>query len=478
MTLLTLNSLNLFAQWQSDLRLTNDPAFSLTAFNNSYSVASNGNSVHVVWRDNRNVNYEILYKHSTDGGLTWSSDTRLEDNNDPATSRYPCVAVSGSVVHIVWGDERITNNEIYYKRSTDGGIAWGEDILLSYGSSFVANYPSLSVSGSNVHVVWLEDQILYNHSTDGGVTWATATSLTNTTSVFWSPSISSSGSKIHITWRDERDGNNEIYYKRSTDGGISWGIDTRLTNNSAFSFNPSLVASDSVVHVVWFDDRDGNYDIYYKRSTNSGLNWEADARLTNNAGNSETPTISVSGSIVNVVWRDDRDSNSEIYYKRSTDGGTSWAEDTRLTNNISSSEAPSVSGSGSSVHVVWHDNRDGNPEIYYKSDPTGNVTSIENLISELPEEFNLEQNYPNPFNPSTKIRYSIPSVTLSGVEWSRVQLKVYDVLGNEVATLINEEKPAGSYEVEFNASELSSGIYFYKLQAGSFIQIRKMILVK
>ncbi len=103
----------------------------------------------------------------------------------------------------------------------------------------------------------------------------------------------------------------------------------------------------------------------------------------------------------------------------------------------------------------------------------------EETITQL-TQFSLEQNYPNPFNPSTKIRYSIPSVSLSGnaIEGSRVQLKVFDVLGNEVATLVNEDKPAGSYEVDFNASQLSSGIYLYKLSAGNFIQTRKMILVK
>jgi hypothetical protein len=95
-----------------------------------------------------------------------------------------------------------------------------------------------------------------------------------------------------------------------------------------------------------------------------------------------------------------------------------------------------------------------------------------------PVTFSLEQNYPNPFNPSTKIRYSIPNVTLSDVEGSSVQLKVFDVLGNEVATLVNEEKPAGNYEVDFNASQLSSGIYLYKLTTGNFIQTRKMILIK
>lgn len=91
----------------------------------------------------------------------------------------------------------------------------------------------------------------------------------------------------------------------------------------------------------------------------------------------------------------------------------------------------------------------------------------------LPSEFYLEQNYPNPFNPSTKIKYVIPN----GVR-NLVTLKVYDVLGKEVSTLVNEEKPAGVYEVEFNAEKLSSGIYFYKLNAGSFSETKKMILIK
>ena len=95
-----------------------------------------------------------------------------------------------------------------------------------------------------------------------------------------------------------------------------------------------------------------------------------------------------------------------------------------------------------------------------------------------PLTFSLAQNYPNPFNPLTTIRYSIPNVTLSGVEGSRVQLKIYDVLGNAVATLVDEYKPAGDYEIEFNAAKYTSGIYFYRLQAGSFVETKKMILLK
>jgi len=97
------------------------------------------------------------------------------------------------------------------------------------------------------------------------------------------------------------------------------------------------------------------------------------------------------------------------------------------------------------------------------------VSDVEDEIQPL--TFQLKQNYPNPFNPSTKINYQISQNDF-------VSLKVYNILGNEVTTLVNENKPAGSYEVNFDASLLSSGTYFYKLQAGSFVETKKMILLK
>jgi hypothetical protein len=113
------------------------------------------------------------------------------------------------------------------------------------------------------------------------------------------------------------------------------------------------------------------------------------------------------------------------------------------------------------------------------------VSVEEENILQSPITFNLYQNYPNPFNPSTTIKYTIPNVTLSSSsraesrdEGSRVQLKVYDVLGNEVATLVDEFKPAGNYEVSFKANGLSSGIYFYKLVSRNFVETKKMILLR
>ncbi len=86
-------------------------------------------------------------------------------------------------------------------------------------------------------------------------------------------------------------------------------------------------------------------------------------------------------------------------------------------------------------------------------------------------KFELEQNYPNPFNPSTSIKFAISIKQF-------VSLKVYDVLGNEVTTLLNDQKPAGIYEIEFDANNLSSGIYYYRIVAGSFTDTKKMILLK
>ena len=89
----------------------------------------------------------------------------------------------------------------------------------------------------------------------------------------------------------------------------------------------------------------------------------------------------------------------------------------------------------------------------------------------MPTQFELSQNYPNPFNPSTTISYSIPVSSF-------VTLKVFDILGNEIRSLVNEEKSEGNYEVEFNAANLPSGVYFYRLQTANFIETRKMVLMK
>jgi len=255
-----------------------------------------------------------------------------------------------------------------------------------------------------------------------------------------------------------------------------WQADLRLTNNPAASYTNynnawCIAANGDIVHVVWHDNRDGNLEIYYKRSVDGGSSWGADTRLTNAINNSSHPSILVSGQVVHVVWDDSRDGNIEIYYKHSTDGGVSWGTDARLTNAIHNSWLPSVSASDSVVHAVWYDQRDGNWEIYYKRDPTGNPLGIININSEIPNEYKLFQNYPNPFNPVTKIDFSVPK---SGY----INITVFDITGKEAAVLVNENITAGHYTVDFDGVHLASGVYFYRITTKDFTQTKKMLLMK
>lgn len=436
------------AQWQPDQRLTNNPSPSNTALNNAWCVAASGDTVHAVWDDQRNGNYEIFYKRSTDGGLTWGADTQLSNS---IYSYDPCITVSGSVVNIVWQEEIDGYYEIYFKRSTDGGATWDADKRLTTKTSDSWN-PSVAISGSVVRVVWEDErqgnsEIYYKTSTDGGVTWGADTRLTNDPANSWNPTVAVSGLDVHVTWYDDRNGsgNWEIYYKRSADGGLSWGAETRMTNNSHISRYPCIAVSGSAVHLVWHDDRDGNYEIYYKQSTDGGLSWGADTRLTNAADISMYPNVTVSGSVVHLVWFDMRDGNYEIYYKRSTDGGTTWEADTRLTNDLAFSFYPSVAVSGNTVHVVWQENRDGNNEIYYKRNPTGDPVGINDPIVSS----NTIQISPNPFT---------NEITVSNTENEPCEITIYDITSRKMA------QKKFSNTTTINTSQLGKGIYIYEVR--------------
>ena len=178
---------------------------------------------------------------------------------------------------------------------------------------------------------------------------------------------------------------------------------------------------------------------------------------------------SVTGNKVNIFWQTATETNNRGF------------EIQRKTNNYSWQTIGFVNGKGTTTQTQsysYYDNLEGlvsSGKIFYRLKMINYDGSFEYstevIVNLVPNKFELAQNFPNPFNPSTVIRWQSP---VSG--WQT--LKIYDVLGNEVATLVNEEKPAGSYHVEFNADHLASGMYLYKLQAGSFFQTKKMSLLK
>ena len=455
------------AQWEPDIRLTNDPAAS-SSFNNHWNVAASGDTVHVVWSDNRDGNDEIYYKRSVDGGMTWGADTRL--TNAPSYSEHPSVSVSGSMVHVAWCDLRAGNGgyEIYYKRSEDRGGSWEADTRMTYYWGGSQN-PSIAATGAAVHMVWHENvdlnwEIYYKRSEDAGITWKPDVRLTNDPAGSFYASVAATGNMVHVVWKDYRDGaNGEIYYKQSSDGGVNWGQDIRLSNDPDSSNRPSVAVFGSLVHVVWYDKRDGNAKIYYKRSADGGLTWGDETKLTNDPAGSRNPSIAVSGSAVHVVWQDDRDGNKEMFYKKSDDGGLSWGTDTMLTSASSGSQYPSVAISGAVIHTVWTDFRDGNGEIYYKRNPTGGFpVGIGNDSSN--DSYQQISFYPNPASDIIHIR-------LRNYSKEPTFLTIRNVLAK---TLLS--KQIWNAEALVDVSGLPEGIYLMSLTTNK-IQVNSKKLV-
>lgn len=233
-------------------------------------------------------------------------------------------------------------------------------------------------------------------------------------------------------------------YATSSDG-INWVLldDPVISHGTSEDFDENLAINASVIKTnsgydMWYGGHseteqgvpNKSYaNIGYARSSD-GINWE---KYYNN------PVVSP-GS-VSPVW-------SKCYY------------------------VPSVYYDGEIFHMWFCSWGIQYICIGYATSDTSQATGIENdLLNQVPKEYELFQNYPNPFNPSTTISYSLP-------KQSQVTLKVYDILGNEIETLDNEEKAAGTHKINFNASNLSSGLYFYKLEAENYVEGKKMILLK
>jgi peptidoglycan/xylan/chitin deacetylase (PgdA/CDA1 family) len=175
------------------------------------------------------------------------------------------------------------------------------------------------------------------------------------------------------------------------------------------------------------------------------------------------------------------DKGIKLSWSTSTEINTNQFVIERMRDNKSWERIGSVQGSGNSnstkAYSFIDNSSKSNGKYSYRlkmidNDGKFKYSDVVNVVvNTVPEIYSLEQNYPNPFNPNTKIRYTLSSM-------GHVTVKVYDIIGNEIATLINEEKPTGSYELTWNAGNIPSGVYYYRMQAGSFTETKKMILLK
>jgi hypothetical protein len=389
----------------TDIRL--DTGDTAGANNSVYpQITCSGSNVYAVWYDYRNGSYDIYFNHSSDSGATWqSSDIRLDtgDAAGASNSYSPQIAYSGNNVYAVWYDSRDGNYDIYFNYSTDCGATWpSSDIRVDCKITpgvHISKKPQIACSGNNVYAVWQDLRygsydIYFNYSTDGGVSWqATDIRLDTGDAPGANDSVNSqitcSVSNIYVVWEEWRNGDPDIYFNYSTDGGVNWqSSDIRLDSDdipgAKASVDPQIACSGNNVYVVWEDNRNGAPDIYFNYSTDGGAHWQKpDYRLdtgdTAGANQSYRPQITCSENNVYAVWYDDRNGLNDIYLNYTTDYGATWqSSDIRLdtgdTAGASSSQYPQIDSSGSNVYAVWKDNRNGSYDIYFNHSSDSGAT--------------------------------------------------------------------------------------------------------
>ena len=306
------------------------------------------------------------------------------------------------------------------------------------GQSWSASTPSVFWLGGHLYdVEFIDRQIGFSgntdlcKTTDGGLNWSNV--LPNTDVIFDIFFLNSS-----IGWVSS--GSGKIY--KTEDTGNTW----------------NLIGSgqDTAIYTLYFKDEFNGWGGLFMSTTDGGYTWQKYSFGM--------------WAFESIQFKDEHNGYAiGVNNLYTTDCGLTWQ----------SFWIPSESAlhSFQFVHnkIGWFTGSHGTILKYYCDEPSS-IEIEEYFNSYL--NYNLSQNYPNPFNPATKIKYSVPSITLRQAQTDiRVTLKVYDLLGRVVATLVNEEKPAGEYEVEFDGNNLPSGIYFYQLKAGSYAETRKMVLL-
>ena len=201
------------------------------------------------------------------------------------------------------------------------------------------------------------------------IEWQPETQLTTNPAHDMSPSImQASNGAIWVVWSSNRMGfgNDELYYKTSSNYGSTWSGESRLTEAAGYDEGPSIMqASNGTIWVVWPSTRTGNYELFYK--TFNGSSWSSDLQFTEELHQDMRPSIMQSSDgLIWVVWHSDRTGNLELFYK--TYGGSAWSPETRLTDHPSADKCPSIAqASNGTIWVVWGSYRTGNFELFYKT---------------------------------------------------------------------------------------------------------------
>jgi hypothetical protein len=323
------------ATWLAeDLRLDTGP---VQGSSSPARITASGERVYVVWADARHGETDVLFQRSLDGGRTWlPGPVRLDtDPAGEAPSEGPVPFAEGDLVCVAWIDGRDGEADVRVNRSLDAGTTWLEsDLRLDTdppGAS-ASTAAAIAGAGMRVAVVWRDERdggagVRANRSLDGGLTWLREDVLVGGDPAgrgdAQRPQVACEGDAVHVVWEDARDGRPDVRYARSTDAGASFATDERLDRDppgTGTSFLPRLAVDGPNVHVVWYDDRAGRFDVLLNRSADGGATWlAAEIRLDQDergSAHSLAPALVVAGGEARVVWFDERNGLGDVYFNR------------------------------------------------------------------------------------------------------------------------------------------------------------------
>lgn len=367
-------------------------------------VARSGDLICSVFRETGPGGYELHVNRSVDQGLTWSTQgLRIDHAPAGADLSEPRIAVDGQHVYVVWRDGRNGATDLFLQQSNDGGLTWAaQDRRLDTDPAGTADslHPRIAAAGGNVYVLWEDHrnaagEVRFTGSQDAGASWlANDVRLNNgpTGAACLSPEMAVDGDRIYVVWSDARNGQPDVYFDSSFDGGSSWrATDLRIDRDlpgAAASRSPQVACSGDFVYVAWEDQRNGASDVYFNSSLTGGDFWESlDKRLDDDAPGahaSRHPRISCDGLKVAVAWDDDRSGPEDVFCSSSASGGFSWWGNSRVSRNgapgSSRSVFPQIAHHGSTLVVVWQDDRKGGPDLYMNMSTNSGQNFLEEAL--------------------------------------------------------------------------------------------------
>ena len=259
-----------------------------------------------------------------------------------------------------------------------------EKIFLSRFCRQKMSLYTLSIITAIIILFVFIDYTLSSSQPTYGQSFGNLTNLSNNTGFSSNPQITTFGSNVYVVWRDNSSGNYDIYFSSSVDNGTTFNGIENLSNNDGRSDEPQIAAVGVNVYVVWRDNSSGKDQIYFKRSSDTGNSFNTTENLSNSNGSSTDPQITATGNNAYIIWSDTTTGNGDIYFKSSTDNGTSFSFPKNLSTNLDGPALfPQVEAMGNNVYVVWQDETPDKGRIRFRaSNDNGNDFSITRVLSQ------------------------------------------------------------------------------------------------